>query len=267
MRIYFFSETPCALFSSGLLLGRVDGFERSFDAELSDKLFIEIVSQFGTVGFFLNRDILVSPPPFLTVYVGEILAIEYVPPCIHPLSVLAQREENGLITLFLQNGLFLSIEREEYHLVSLPLYLKTSNMTVEENGVRLSSKDGIAFVGMDGTLHFSYPLQNGKLYDVVGREILISKDGRLSLKDQSFPKEKLLFAFLESVRLHEDLSPYLSEELSSRKQEFLSFFPAFERVIPYGDGAAILLRQKENVYKIKPVFAEYKDGKIDNVKY
>lgn len=266
MRIYFFSETPCALFSSGLMLGRVDGFERSFEAELSDSLFLEIVSPYDSVGFFLNRALLENPPSYLTVYVGDVIAIEYTQPYYHTLAILQQIEEENVYTLFLQDGLFLSIEGENYHLVSLPLYLKNAKMKVDEY-IFLSSDDGIAKLSKDGIILFSYPLQRGKLYDLIGRELNVLEDGSLKFVDPTFSQDQIVFAFLEAVRIHEDLSPYLTNALYERKDELIAFLSGFSKVIPYQGGVALLFPKKENVYKIKPVSVEYKDGKIDNVKY
>lgn len=271
MRIYFFSETPCALLSGGLFLGKIDGFERSFDCSLSDNLFLEAVPTNGAspVGFFLNRTLLSDPPAFLTVYDGaNEMGIRIDFPLHGALKICAQLEQDGLFTLFREGDLQLSIEAETYAVRKVPSYLEHCALKREGDLLFLSGDEGVACYDLRGNERYALPLTEGKAYDAIGRRIGFRAEETLSLwlEEESFPEEKLPFAFLEAIRLKVDLSPYLSEELLSKKEALARFFPPFAQTIAAGDAPAILCKRKENLFSVKAVSFEYKGGKIDNVK-
>ena len=105
MKLYFLSSTPCILRVGGAYFGQVGDFEKFAEITLKDNLFAEFIPQNALpVCFFLNEDLLFSPPKGVELYLtehGAAIFVREFPPNDFSLKLIAQnRFENTLVPSF-----------------------------------------------------------------------------------------------------------------------------------------------------------------------
>ena len=115
MKIYFLSAIPCALTLNGVYFGLTDRFERFAEIHLADKILAEFIPENAQpIRFFITECLPSAPPQGCEVYLlpdGLAVFARDFPPIPAPLRVIAQeRFEKGLITVFSQGGIQVSIE-------------------------------------------------------------------------------------------------------------------------------------------------------------
>lgn len=270
VRIYFFSETPCALKANGLLLGLLDEFERSFEAELADKIVLEAAPLDGGTpfSFLLDETLLFDPPPPVTAYVSDdFLALSLRFFSAGGVRVLRQLEAEGwLFTLFRQGELMLSAEREgQYFVRRVPDALEDAVISFD-GAVTLEGSKAAAAYTTDGDERFFLFCKNHIAGDAIGRQIECSwQNGELrqKLTDESIPSDRFEFGFLENVRLGADVSALLADDLPAGA--IADFLGSFDAVIPLDGGAGIVKKKKVNLYEIKAVRLERDGNKIKNI--
>lgn len=304
MRIYFLSYTPAILKLNGLYAGGIDLFERHLDVDLNDNIMAEIVpgENLQPVNFFLNKKMLEAPPEFMDVYLLEGDALLYVRSygCKDGrLKVVWQSRFCGnLITVFLQGGVYLSLEGESYEL--LPLHLRFKDACAEE--LTLCGFPVLAIRGGNYLLIISHTgkriFYNEVLSAEFGESLKIcvqfetctaaraeceySYDGqKLTLVksrtvESSTPDERIMhFAFFESVLTCGDYQKYLSPALLPRAGDVKSYLGEFVGVSvptekffcehPKSRAAGLIYPKSANLYEVKYFAVDIADGKIDNV--
>lgn len=306
MRIYFLSYKPAILKLNGLYIGGVDAFERHVEISLSDSVHAEIVpgENLQSVNFFINEKLLLSPPPFLDVYLldGETLVYvrEFLPKDAG-ISVIWQREfESNRVTLFTQGGVYLAVEGREGAIEKLPQ--KFLNARAEEKSIcgfgvlAIFGGDGLVVLNGKGKKIFFGDVIRAEFCDdglktatafetCTGAKAVCkySYDGeRLTLAESVTAEEKRAeetishFAFFESLLCRGDFSAYLSDELKGQTEalrdylgEFVSVVVPTESFFAIHEGlraAGLVYPKSKNLFEVKYyAVALDSDGKIENV--
>lgn len=304
MRIYFLSCTPAILKLNGVYAGGVDLFERYVEVDLNDNMLAEIVpgENLQPVNFFLNPDLLTSPPDFMDVYLTEgdaVIHIRRFGSRDTRLNVIYQtRFEGNLVTVFSQGETYLCIDGKDYSLTPVGNRFKTVRAEQKTLGgfpvLAIYGGDGLIVISHTGVQLFSNEVifaEFGATFKVGVRfetctraeaHCEYSYDGeKLTLissktvEKQRATQHVLHFAFFESVMTFGNFADYLSPELASRTADLKDYLGNFTGVIvPPGKfcsshpdelAAGLVYPEKQNLYKIKYFAVHIVNGKIDNI--
>lgn len=298
------SYKPAILKLNGLYVGGLDMFERHIEIDLGDSVLAEIVpgENLQPVNFFINEKLLFNPPEFMDVYLmdGETLIFikEYGNKSVN-LSVISQTRFCGnLVTLFLQGGVYLSVEGAEYTLIPLPakfaraeIFEKTLNgfpvlaisggnalLVISERGKKIFLSEAESFKFADrlkicaafetctaAKAECEYAYDGEKLTLVAGRTV------------ETRPPEKavLHFAFFESVLTRGNYADYLCDGLKPKAGELFEYLGEFAGVTvptekfyaehPNVRAAGLIYPKAENLFEVKYFAADLENGKITNV--
>lgn len=304
MRIYFLSCTPSILKLNGQYAGGVDLFERHIDVDLNDNILAEIVpgENLQAVNFFLNADLLNSPPEFTDVYLSESEAVIYIRRFESRdtrINVIYQsRFENNLVTVFSQGEVYLSVEGGEYSIMPiggrfksvhaeqktiagypvLALYGEGGLILISHKGAHIYANE-VIFAEFGATFKAGVRFETCTCaeahceYSYDGEKLtLISSN---TVEKQPADERILHFAFFESLMTFGDFKRYLSPELKERAadlREYLGKFTGvtvptenFYRVHPNEQAAGLVYPEKPNLFIIKYFAVRLADGKIDNI--
>ncbi len=292
MKLYFLSSTPCVLRVGGAYFGQVGEFEKFAEITLKDNLFAEFIPQNALpVCFFLNEDLLFSPPNGVELYVterGAAIFVREFPPNDFSLKLIAQRRfENTLVTVFTQGETQVAIEDgKELFLSRLTPFsaceilhkdgvflLKTSDLIYALNGRGeiLLCKNYLAYTATDDGFSLVCPLG-----DSLGRrskESYTTKNGTLArteyslLSPQGEENAPIAYAFFESVLIGGDFQTFLSDELKEKSDELKDFLGEFLSVVVTDDPfkAGIVKRRRERVFDVVYYQVETENGKITDI--
>lgn len=304
MRIYFLSCAPAILKLNGEYAGGVDLFERHIEIDLNDNMLAEIVpgDNLQPVNFFVNAELLFSPPDFMDVYLLEGDAVIYIRRFTGRdtrLNVIYQtRFEGNLVTVFSQGEVYLCIEGSDYSLTPIGSRFKT----VKAEQKRLNGYPVLALYGGDGLIVISHTgeqiFTNGVVFAEFGTTLKTgvrfetctaaeahceyAYDGEKltlvasnTLEKAPITQHVLHFAFFESVLTLGNFSAYLSPELAPKAEDLKEYLGKFTGVVvpterfflshPNELAAGLVYPQKQNLFTIKYFAVRLSDGKIDNI--
>lgn len=304
MRIYFLSCTPSILKLNGQYAGGVDLFERYIEVDLNDNILAEIVpgENLQPVNFFLNDDLLNSPPEFIDVYLSAYDTTIYVRRFESRdtrLNVIFQtRFEGNLVTVFSQGEVYLSVEGDEYLLTPIGGRFKSVRAEQKEIAdypvLALFGGDGLIIISHTGAQLFANEVifaEFGATFKTSVRfetctcaeaHCEYSYDGQkltlISSKtvEKQPPDNRIIhFAFFESLMTFGDFSKYLSPELAERATHLKEYLGKYTGVVvptekfclshPNEQAAGLVYPEKQNLFKIKYFAVRLSDGKIDNI--
>ena len=296
MKAYFLSAIPSILTINDAYFGICDTFERFAEISLKDNLFVQFTPQGKQpICFFLNEQIIFTPPTGCKVYVDEeaitIYAYDF-PPSDYALQTLGQiKEEHCLVTLFLQGRVQLSIQTkndfcvctllEEYKNAQMQflkdlIFIHTpTHLTIfTKSGVQVFDERIASWVVEEDTLKCKLPLGDS-LKRIAVCEYSLLKDG---LKQTAFSiivrgeekevkKELIPYAFLESIVIGGDYAQFLNEQLKEKSAQLPAYLGVFEDVLTTDDPYTlkIVKKQKENLYTLKTVKISVKNDKIEDI--
>lgn len=304
MRIYFLSCVPAILKLNGTYEGVVDLFERYVEVDLNDNVLAEIVpgENLQPVNFFLNADLLTSPPDFMDVYLADgdaVIHIRRFSSRDTRLNVIYQtRFEGNLITVFSQGEAYLCIEGKDYSLT--PVSNRFKSVRTEQkmlngypvlalyggNGLIVISHTGVQLFANEVIFaEFGATFKVGVLFETVAQaeaHCEYSYDGeKLTLmssktvEKQPVTQHVLHFAFFESVMTFGNFADYLSPELAPKAADLRDYLGNFTGVVvppekfylshPDKQAAGLVYPEKQNLYKIKYFAVHIVNGKIDNI--
>ena len=304
MRIYFLSCTHAILKLNGEYFGGVDLFERHAEIDLNDNVLAEIVpgDNLQPVNFFLNAELLSSPPDFMDVYLTGDDAVIYIRRFASRdtrLEVIFQtRFEGNLVTVFSQGEAYLCIEGKDYSLTPvgnrfksvraeqktlngypvLALYGEDGLIVISHTGVQLFANE-VVFTEFGATFKVGVRFETCTCaeahceYSYDGEKLtLISSK---TVEKQPVSEGILHFAFFESVMTFGNFSAYLSPELAPKAVDLKDYLGKFTGVVvpnekfclthPNELAAGLVYPQKQNLYKIKYFAVQLVNGKIDNI--
>lgn len=304
MRIYFLSCTPAILKLNGTYSGGVDLFERYEEIDLNDNLLAEIVpgENLQPVNFFINSDLLTSPPDFMDLYLAEGEAIIYIRRFASRdtrLNIIYQtRFEGNLITVFSQGEVYLSVEGIDYSITPVGSRFKT----VKAEQKSIDGYPVLAIWGGDGLIVISH-----KGAQIFANEVVFAEFGttfktgvrfstataaeahceyaydgeKLNLissktvEKQQITQDILHFAFFESVMTFGNYADYLSPELAPKAYDLKDYLRNFTGVVvptekfykahPDEQAAGLVYPEKQNLFIIKYFAVQLVNGKIDNI--
>lgn len=304
MRIYFLSCTPAILKLNGVYAGKIDLFERHLEVDLTCNMLCEIVpgDNLQPVNFFINSDLLNSPPDFMDVYLAESEAVVYIRRFASRdtrLNVIYQtRFEGNLVTVFSQGEVYLCLDGRDYSLTAIGGRFKR----VKAEQKMLNGYPVLALYGGDGLIVISH---TGR--QIFANEVVVAEFGttfKTAVRfetctaaeahcEYSYDGEKLTlvrsntvekgqisqhvlhFAFFESVMTFGNFSSYLSPELAPKSGDLKEYLGEFTGVVvpaesffashPNELAAGLVYPQKQNLFTIKYFAVRLADGKIDNI--
>ncbi len=271
MYYYFYSDTPRAIFLSGVYLG-VTGNEPKKCDVLSPNAFLEArstVSPQDCFSFILSSEIIKNPPKDLAVtdLKGAYL-LHFKSRCaFSEFKVLKQEKFNDAVaTVFLENGVRLSIESVS------DFYALTIYDNVESAEIKRLNDKRLIFVSLslkdfgERIMIFDIGSKIKKLYDkkVTSHDLdsdlvthtkikdikkhvisttltfsgaeIIEKDRKITF-DKDFSRSKLIdeiipYAFLEDFLVGDNYLEYLSNGVKEKASSLKDYLGAFLAVIP-----------------------------------
>lgn len=267
MKLYFLSSEPCALFLNDLYYGVTDRFERFIELSLSDRIYARFCPQGALpVGFFLDEQLLQTPPKECDVYIlkdGVAVYVKNFPPSDFTLQVLAQkREADMLVTLYKQGVTQLSVQSDlGYFNANLPPSFSQCELELKGEFCFVKTADTLAVYSKKAELLFmekvlSYSFEQDTLTAVLPLSDHLKRfaDGvwtftqagvarksfTIRQAEETLPCKTALipYAFLESVLIGADYTVFLSDELKPNADKIKGFF---------GDFTSVLLCEQENV--------------------
>ena len=268
-------------------------FEKFADVNISDNLFAEFIPQGAMpVCFFLNEELLFSPPDGVELYLtmhGAAIYVKDFPPIDYSLRLIAQKRfESVLLTVFKQGETQAAIQSEtqlfcaklpkdfsptELEEISGVFLLKSASalcvLSAEANILlykayraytRTESGFSIIrplFSGMNQAAKESYRLENGK---ILQEEYTLLAE----------PKEHghlIAYAFFESLFIGGDYTSFLSDELKEKADDVKSFVGEFLSVVVTDDERKIgvVKKRRERVFDVVYYQVDVKNGKITDI--
>ncbi len=304
MRIYFLCESAAGLKLNGAYAGVIDGFEKFAEIGLSDRVLAEVIPVNGAapVSFFIDENLLKTPPAFADVYLSDGDAVVYIKKQeekTRKIRVIAQKQTpDTLCTLFSDGGIYLSCEGETCNLYELGADFENAVLTEKTLAgfpvIAVEGKGCLAIISAQGKRIFFNPAESWEFGDLLkitvnfntcagcAAECEFSYDGREMKLVKSVTTEKhpvgedlIQFAFFESVLTRGDYARYLSEELKDKAEAIFGFLGEFVDVtIPYsrfferhGDikAAGLVYPVAANLFNIKYFAVDVENAKITNV--
>lgn len=306
MKIYFSSQKRAALKLNGQFVGVIDGVEKFVQLPQKQTVLAEIlpVGEYAPLHFFIDEESLLSPPPFLNVFImpdGYALHIKRYRCNGTPFKILTQAHFNGFcVTTFCLNG----IEYASYDGKSCCLYelgegfANGKPTTCKISGydcVEIATASGYCLLSSGGKKLYLGNAQGGCTGDILQlTQKYASSVGYFAKQEYSFDgttlnlcKQTINYstppteanyhlAFFEGLNLGFDCKQFLSEELHNQTAAIKDYLGEYTSVLPpnacldelYGKikGAALAYHVKENLFNIKYYAIEEENGAIVNIK-
>ncbi len=289
MRVYFLADRPCSLFLGGVLLGTVDGFERSTEIDPQDGVFCEIAphSPFLPVRFRFDDEFLFAPPPRVTLYFTENAVAVYASEFLRAdasMRILWQKKwEDARLTLCVQGKVQLHLETAlGYFPVSLPdafehctadpcgenilLRAEREFILLSRGGEILVHAEGEA-EEKDGVLTADVPLR-----DSMGHSARCTwEGGKLTACAIRAAREPTAatyaLALFESALIGADVLPFLHPSLAAKAGMLKEFLGDFRSVVLTEDHSRVGLvyGRKERVFEVRYFRVTLTDGKISGI--
>ncbi len=291
MRFYFLSDRPCALKLGGLYAGRVGGTEKFMDIDPSDNILCEFIPANGKYlpcSFEIDESFL--PPEGIKEYLFPNAVALYAEDFIRrdsTLKLLLQENfSDCTVSVFVQGRVQVSIENERdifTHVLSDSF--ESCRIERKENCIVLFGEGEIAVLNAAGELLLTKETISARLDEALEAVVPFADsmnhyaECKWKLTDRTElieykiacrlpPKENmLLYALTESLLIDADVkafvTPSLYEKIRSLKK-FLGDYLSVLFVTP--EVVGLTYQIKENVFRVDYYTAEYKDGKIDNIK-
>ena len=287
MKVYFLSETPCALFVGEEYLGVTNAFPKYATLSLKDGLFIRFMPENALpICFFLTENIRFSPPDKVEVYLLKNAILLYAKNFTFgdfTLTPIAQaRYENTLVSVFKQGEVQLSIQSPNgFFVATLPPSFEHCSIQKAENFFLIKSENELLVFSENGRRVLSencqsYRLENGLLYltaplddcytRIAEKEYLFTETGcvlqKTTLSDK-IGSAPLGYAFFESLLKGVNYDEMLSTELLEEKEKIARFLGDFVAVWFTEDinCYALIRKKSERLYE-----ADYFSVVIENDK-
>lgn len=302
MKIYFLSSKPCALTLNGAYFGLTDRFERYADIALADRMLVTFTPENALpVSFFLTEEIRFTPPAGCEVYLLKnaiaIYACDFPPRDLTLIPVAQARENDALVSVFLQGALQLSIQSQQGFFVRpLPPSFASCKIEFHSGLVFLRSADTLAIFTKKAEQVFlenvlSYTVEN----DMLSARLPLSErlgralDGKWRLREngcerasfsllqtrtengetdaEKIQDELLPYAFFESVLIGADVAQMLCEELLPQKDKLVAFLGEFVSVAPTESPnvCALIRKKKQGLFEAAYFTVTVENGKITDV--
>lgn len=297
MKVYFLSAQPCILTLNGAYFGQTDTFERFIEVNAKDNVYAKFCPQnAGDIGFFLNEQLRIAPPDGCDVYLlkdGIAVYAHTFPPtdfCLH--SIAQARFGDTLVTVYKQGVIQLCIQTASsiFNATLSPCFAVCKIVSFEKFFL-LEGQNAFALFTKDARLllqenFLSYQIDGEyfravlPLSDRLGRwaecEWKAQGDGiqqtQFCLKQaqgqsDNIRDELLPYAFLESVLIGADYTPFLSEELQQKADALKQFLGNFTNVVltQNPNVCALVYPKGERLFVLRYFTVSVQNGKIINI--
>lgn len=291
MRFYFLSDRPCALKLGGLYVGRVGGTQKFMDIDPSDNILCEFIPANGKYlpcSFEIDEDFL--PPEGIKEYLFPNAVALYAEDFIHrdsTLKLLLQENfPDCTASVFVQGRVQVSVENER-GIFTHVLSDSFENCRIErkENCIVLFGEGETAVLNAAGELLLRKETISARLDEELEAVVPFADsmnhyaECKWRLTDQAelteykiacrFPPREnmLLYALTESLLIDADVKDFVTPSLYEKIRSLKNFLGNYLSVLFVTPEVAGLAYQiKENVFRVDYYTAEYKDGKIDNIR-
>ena len=158
MRVYFFSDIPCAFFVNGMHLGRIDSFARAMELAPMDGAFCECKAPaYAPVRFRFDEDFLFEPPENTELYFHRGAVAVHIADFVRAdptLRVIWQRHFAGcLLTLCVQGRVVLNFERERRFVqIALPFCFETCRASLAGEHILLECSTAFCLLDRDANV-------------------------------------------------------------------------------------------------------------------
>ena len=308
MQYYFISEFPAVIKINGVYGGKIDNAIKKF--ELNYNSFIEVCPLNRTeypISFMLDSNFFKNPPNgiIITDLKGGFVINFACLSSLAPFSIIAQQKFSfAVITVFKENGLFLSIETP-CDFYTQPLFMPDCKATISP--FTLDDKQFVAvhFLGKSNFLicfliqekitkvfsksvdevFFDNRLKTmQKFLDIAKHKLMVEWDfveNRLVAKNSLIERDEnynidslnpsiIPYAFLEELLVGGAVDDFLSQDLKKNAHHLKSFFGDFIGVFPPPDfrnayEVGLVFCENSNRYYAKYFNFEIQDKKICNI--
>lgn len=303
MRLYFLSCERAALKLNGIYMGVIDSFERRIDWD-EKTLFAEMIPDGNaqSVNFFIDEGLFSCPPDYLDIYDlnGEklIYVRKYAKKSAKMKLIWQTRFEGNLITLFEQNGVFLSVENGQTELYEMDDKFAKSEYSLWDicgaTAFLITCEGCLCIISRGGKRAFynavdSYALGESlkicvdfKTCTLCRAECEYSYDGYefalISSKvteRKAVPQEIMHFAFFESLLIGAGAEKYLCPDMAEKLGEIKAFLGGYMGVcvptesfyLSHGDisVAGLIYPVKAHRFSVKYYGVEKENGLISNI--
>lgn len=301
MKIYFLSSLPCALTLNGAYFGITDTFERYAEIALTDRVYAQFSPEGSApIGFFITESLLSTPPFGCEVYLladGVAVYAKEFPPTDFTLRPVTQaRFENGVISVFFQGVLQISIETEKgFFIATLPPSFSYCTLSAHGDLFFVEGENCLAIYTDTGKCVFlektvAYSVEGNvlnatlPLFDCLGRSAkcawelrenglirtqftLVQNKTHEEETDIARQEELLAYAFFESLLIEAEYTSFLSEALLPKASKLRSFLGDFKGVVPTDEPLVCgLIREKSaRLFQVDYFAVTIEDGKISDV--
>ncbi len=289
MRVYFLSEFPCTLWVGGLLLGGIDGHERSVEIDPANALFCECKRPACLpVSFTFDEAFLTAPPDHVRIYHTRTGVAVYVCGFLREdaaLRPLAQERIRGtLLTLYVQGRVQLSLSNETgLHIVCLGDEFEGAKLREAGELFLIEAQTAFCLVTRDGEIKVTSEGTVSECGERVTAEVPFRDslahtalctwekgeltDCRIRTARTPQPATYAL-ALFESVLIGADPAPYLAENLVPKADALKEFLGEFVSVVltDRGDEIGLVYPRGKRVFEVRYFrVALGEDGKISNI--
>ena len=288
MRVYFFSDIPCAFFVNGMHLGRIDSFARAMELAPMDGAFCECKAPaYAPVRFRFDEDFLFEPPENTELYFHRGAVTVHIADFVRAdptLRVIWQRHFAGcLLTLCVQGRVVLNFERERRFVqIALPFCFETCRASLAGEHILLEcstafcllDRDGNVLVRSDGTVaeRGGTIVADVPLHDALGHVMRCRYEGgRLAACDvlsaRAPTEATVALALFESVLSGLDPAPCLAPALAEKAGLLREFLGNFCAAVPLQEPGAVGLvyPRKPHVFDVRDVLVTLEGGKVANL--
>ncbi len=287
MRVYFFSDLPCAFFVNGIHLGPVDGFERTAELSPMDGAFCEFkAARCVPVRFRFDEAFLFEPPEGIELYFRRGTVAVHLKDFVRAdpaLRVLWQRRlGERLLTLCVQGRVFLCDEHgRRMTCIPLPFAFECCRLFPAGEHLLLEGEEMFALIGREGTLDVlsdGRVLERGRhvtaevpLCDALSHRMRCRyEEGKLvqsELLSSEPPREATVAAaLLESVLEGLDPRPYLAPALADKAALLREYLGSFCAVAPIDRGTVgLVYARRPRIFDVRDFAVTLEDGKVSNL--
>ena len=287
---------------NGVFFGTTDGFERSAEIHLPDRVFAKFTPAGALpISFFITEELLSTPPIGCEVYILRdgiaIYACDFPPADCTLRPIAQQRFHDVLVSVFQQGKTQVSIQSPlGFFTATLPHFFTECTLSAHAGLYFIEGKNHLAvftqagecvlmeeilsFSVTDDTLNATLPLS-----DCLGRVAdcswLLSAQGcqrsGFSLRqtytkagetdEDKIAEELLPYAFFESVLLGVNCADFLSDELADKAEQIVGFLGDFQDICLTNDPhtCGLIRKKAPRLFEVAYYTVSTKNGKITDI--
>ncbi len=299
MRIYFFSSTPCVFRFASVYTAKTGIFPVYAEAEADDSLcltaeFFPQSPDLSAQVCVIHPSFFVSPPYWAEVYRGDGFYAVYAkrfPSAKKRRKRIVRAEENGVTAEIDESGTVTVSQKASFTTDTLPVAIEDAEIRFLRNLIFIQGGGLLAVYAPNGKRLFFAQADEFDFTDklrtktVLANHIQTALCQTYTLTEEGFSRTEckaeaklitdgrlLLFALAEAWLTACDYTPYLSDSLLPKAEMLSAYLGNAVKVAPClqaerenEQSVALCYREAENVYAVRILHAQIRDGKIENL--